>query len=81
MSQVSKVEFEMKEGSRGEREDEGFLHKDILPRYTGEIKREESRIHQSVCRLRSHPNLLSGNVERGAGEEEIANRNRHFSNI
>ena len=80
MSQVSKVEFEMKEGSGGEIEDAAFLHKDILPRYSSELKREESRIHQSVCRLRSHPNLLSGNVERAAGEES-ANRNRHFSNI
>ena len=72
MSQVSKVEYELKEGSKGERED-------ILPRFSNEMKREESQIHQSVCRLRSHPNLLSGNVERG--EEESANRNRHFSNI
>ena len=88
MSQVSKVEFEMKAGSR-EREDDAFLHKSALPKYSSEIKTEEAqnrsdlletRIHRSVCRLRSHPILLSGNVGRGAGEES-ANRNRHFSNI
>ena len=80
MSQVSKVEFEMKEGSR-EREDAAFLHNDILPRNSSEIKTEETRIHQSVCRLRSHPNLLSENVQRSSGRGESGNRNRHFSNI
>ena len=86
MSQVSKVEFEMKEGSR-ESEDAAFLQKGILPRYNSETRTEEAqntseiletRIHQSVCRLRSHPNLLSENVQR---KEMSANRNRHFSNI
>ena len=85
MSQVSKVEFEMKEESR-EREDAAFLQKGILPRYSSETRTEEAQntselletqIHQSVCRLRSHPNLLSENVQR----KETANRNRHFSNI
>ena len=85
MSQVSKVEFEMKEESR-EREDAAFLQKGILPRYSRETRTEEAqntselletRIHQSICRLRSHPNLLSENVQR----KETANRNRHFSNI
>merc|ERR1712150_99607 len=85
MSQVSKVEFEMKAGSR-EREDDAFLHKSALPKYSSEIKTEEAqnrsdlletRIHRSVCRLRSHPVLLSENVQR----KENADRNRHFSNL
>ena len=84
MSQISKAEFEMKERDR-EREESSFLQKSTVQKYSDETQNVQNRAellekgtHQSICRLRSHPVLLSGNVGRNTSLQE-ANRNRHFS--
>ena len=85
MSQISKAEFEMKERDR-EREESSFLQKNTVQKYSDETQNVQNRAellekgtHQSICRLRSHPVLLSGNVGQNTSPRE-ANRNRHFSN-